>query len=212
MVSTLISLPNKRAEQPRTLTIPRVLIFYSICILSGWFVSLVLRLTGLTVYYDPLVRSGLYGVLLIPVAYAFDPRIFSKPYWKVSPRACVGIAIIALAQFIFESGAPLPPIDNYRIFEGILVAPFVEELLRAVMIRPLMERLGGPVGLAVTALLWAWLHDFFWIALAQQTILCLISVYTRRSLPSAIGAHLVMNLIAVWHIGWHTVTPLIHSF
>ncbi len=205
----LINFFGQRAQRLRTLTIPQVLIFYSICILSGWFVSVVLRLTGMRLY-DPLVRSGIYGVILIPVAYAFEPRIFSKEYWQVSSRAWVGIAIIALAQFIFESGVSLPPTDGYRKFEGVLIAPFVEELLRAVMICPLMARLGAPLGLVVTALLWTWPHDFFWIALAQQITLSLIFVYTRRSLPAVIAAHFVMNVIAAWHIGLRTVMPSIH--
>jgi membrane protease YdiL (CAAX protease family) len=195
------------ARASRPLTFAHVLAFYLVFVFSGWLVTLALRLIGLSALSDPTLETGLYALPLIPVAYKFDPRIFSKAYWKFPSRAWAGIGVIGLMQFIFESGKPLPPLDHYIVFGALFVAPCVEELARAVMITPLMERLGGPAGLVITALLWAWLHDFFWVALAQQVILSLIFVYTRRSLPSAIAAHTVMNVIAAYHIGLHTIIP-----
>ena len=192
-------LPDKRTHPPRTLTILQVLSFYSIFILTWWFAWLAFRHSALE---EIIFSTGVYGVLLIPVTYIFDSRVFSKEYWRFSRRGFLGIAVIATLQVIFESRASLPPSNSYAAFGAILIAPFVEELARAVMICPLMIRLGAPVGLAVTALLWAWPHDFFWLALVQQSVLCLIFVYTRRSLPSVIAAHFTMNVIAVWHIGW----------
>ena len=197
----MIRSSDKGPQRSRTLTILQVCIFYSICILSALFVSWLLRLTGLTMLYDPIVCSGIYMLLLIPVAYTYDPKIFSKGYWNISRRAWVGIGIIAAMQLLFESGTRLPPLAACRMFAALLIAPFVEEFARAVMICPLMARLGSPAGLALTALLWAWPHDFFWLALTQQSILCLIFVYTRKSLPAVIAAHLIMNVIAAWHIG-----------
>jgi hypothetical protein len=191
-------LPDNRTRPLRTLTIPQVLVFYSIFILTWWFAWLVFRRSALE---EIIFGSGLYGVLLIPVAYIFDSRVFSQEYWRFSQRGFLGIAVIATLQVIFESCASLPPTNSYAAFGAIVIAPFVEEFARAVMICPLMARLGSPAGLAVTALLWAWPHDFFWIALAQQSILCLIFVYTRKSLPAVIAAHFAMNVIATWHIG-----------
>jgi hypothetical protein len=197
----MIRSSDKGHQQWRTLTILQVFIFYSICILSAWFVSWLLMLTGLTMLYEPIVCSGFYALLLIPVAYTYDPRIFAKGYWNISRRAWVGIGMIAVMQLLFESGNRLPPVADCREFAALLIAPFVEEFARAVMICPLMARLGSPAGLALTALLWAWPHDFFWLALTQQSILCLIFVCTRKSLPAVIAAHLIMNVIAIWHIG-----------
>jgi membrane protease YdiL (CAAX protease family) len=41
--------------------------------------------------------------------------------------------------------------------------------------------------------------------LVQQLILSLTFVYTRKSLPAAIAAHMVMNVIVAWHIGFRTI-------
>lgn len=74
---------------------------------------------------------------------------------------------------------------------------------RSVVICALIKRLG----LVINALLWASAHDFFWMELVQQRILSPIFVYTRKSLPSAIAAHTVMDVIAAWDIGLRTVIP-----
>ena len=194
------------SEQPgvrlRPLTLAKVAIFYAIVILLGWLVACILTVTGLSELYGLVVSAGLYGFLLVPIAYAFDQKLFSRAYWKISPRAFVGIAVIGFVQFLINKFGPQSgPTDPYRAFEAILVAPFVEELLRAVTICPLMARLGNTAGLVVTVLLWAWPHSLFWVALVQQSILSFIFVYSRNSLPATIGAHLAMNLIVLQHAG-----------
>jgi membrane protease YdiL (CAAX protease family) len=198
---------SERGEPPRTLTVLQVLAFYLIVLLSAWLVSSLLSLENLSPLYNPIVNTGLYGLLLIPIAYKFDSRIFSKAYWAFPSRAWVGIGLIAVAQLLINFRVPRVPINHHRAIEAVLIAPFVEEVLRAVTICPLMQRLGGPAGLLVTALMWTWPHDFFWIALVQQTILSLIFVYTRKSLPATIAAHTVMNVIAVSQVGLRTLIP-----
>jgi membrane protease YdiL (CAAX protease family) len=187
------------------LSLRQVLFFYLFVLFLSLFISLLLRLAGWSALESRIVDSGLYGLLLIPVAYKLDSRIFSRPYWRYPSRAWVGVGIIVLVQLAIDSIHPVAPIGAYRRFSAVLTAPFAEESARAVVIRPLMARLGGATGLVITALMWALMHQYFWIAICQQLILSLIFVYTRRSLSSCVVAHTAMNIIAAWNISFQTI-------
>ena len=160
-----------------------------------------LGFAGLAFLVVPVVKTGICLLPSIPVAGLFEPRIFSKACWHISRKVYVGIAVVALVQIISESLSVLPPVEIHRAFGAIMIAPLVEELWRAAIILPILEAFGVPAGVALTALLWALPHPYFWTALIQQTILCLIFIRTNRSLPATISAHFVINVIAVFHIG-----------
>jgi hypothetical protein len=192
-------------------TLLQVFLFCGALIVLGWIVVSVMALTVHTGIYDFVANTGLYGLLFIPLACAFDPRILSKAYWNFPKVGWVGVGAIILSQIAIEYFNPHPPVGHFRMVGGLLIGPLVEESVRAVMIRPLTHRLGVPFAVILTAVYWASLHTFFWTALIQQVILSLIFVYTRRSLSCAIVAHLGANLIAVWNplfqfilaTGWH---------
>lgn len=192
-------------QSNRELTLLQVLVFYLFIMFLGPFLAWISSITGLLSLDGLVVRSGLYSCLLIPVAYKLDSRIFSKEYWTFPRLAWAGIGVVVVAQLAFESTSHLPPLGLSRILASILVGPMAEECARAVMICPLVKHLGAPTGIIVTALFWAWLHPFFWTALAQQIILSTIFVYTCKSLFSSIAAHTAMNVIAAWHISFRGV-------
>ncbi len=196
----------EQVKEPQERSLFLVFALYAALFLVGGAVVAALKLAGLAREYDLAVTTGIYGLLFIPLAYKFDPRIFSRAYWVFPKSAWLGIGIIIVAQLIFESDAAPTPVSRYRFFGAILTAPIVEEALRAVMIVPLMKALGNHAGLIITALLWAWLHDFFWIALSQQIMLSLLFVYTHKSLSAAIAGHTAMNAIAMLHISFSTVS------
>jgi membrane protease YdiL (CAAX protease family) len=187
------------------LSLRQVFFFYLFVLFLILPISLLLRQAGWSALESRIVDSGLYGLLLIPVAYKLDSRIFSRPYWRYPSRAWVGVGIIILVQLVIDTVHPVAPIGVYRRFSALLAAPIAEESARAVVIRPLTERLGATVGLIITALMWAVMHQYFWVAVCQQLILSLIFVYTRRSLSSCIVAHTAMNIIAAWNISFQTV-------
>ena len=155
------------------------------------------------------VDGGLYGILLIPLAYAFDRKISSREYWHFPASGWIGVIILAALQIMIMSGRD-SEVEYYRAIGSLLFAPFVEELARAVMVSPLTIRFGSFWAIAITSVLWAAAHNLFWTALVQQTVLTTIFILTRKSLPSSITAHLVMNLIVVAYPRMHALFP--HAF
>jgi membrane protease YdiL (CAAX protease family) len=147
-----------------------------------------------------IAKSGFLVHLIWAVLIcAFDRSVFSPAYWHVRFRHTewAWVVLLAVFQLIVMATSSTPQPTLYYAISALALAPVVEELARAVMIVPLTERLGPLWGTVITSLLWALAHDLFWLALAQQIILCLIFLRTRRSLPVAILAHFLMNLIAV---------------
>jgi membrane protease YdiL (CAAX protease family) len=193
----------------RALTLGQVLVFYLICIFLGPILWQMMGWVGLDRFRPAVVDGGLYGILLIPLAYAFDRKIFSREYWHFPASGWIGVIILAVLQIMMMSGRD-SEVEYYRAIGAVLVAPIVEELARAVMVSPLTIRLGSFWAIAITSALWAAAHNLFWIALVQQTVLTSIFVLTRKSLPSSITAHLVMNLIAVAYPRMHALFP--HAF
>jgi membrane protease YdiL (CAAX protease family) len=176
------------------LTVGQVLAFYCICVFSIAALWKILGAIGLS------QLTGLFSAPLITsFVYFFDPRIFSRTYWHFQFPASEWIGVVTLALFqvlaMTLSDLPLPP--KYPALFAIFLAPVVEELARAVMISPLASRLGVFWSVTITSILWAVAHDLFWLALVQQLALSIIFVRTRKSLPAAITAHFVMNVIAV---------------
>jgi hypothetical protein len=187
-------------------TLVEVFVFYLICILLGPVLGLMMGWVGLARLVPAVVDSSFYLVLFIPLAYAFDRDIFSKEYWHFPARGWIGTIVLALVQIMIMSGDDTK-LTRYRAIGAILVAPFAEEVARAVMMSPLTIRFGTFWSVAITSALWAAAHQSFWIPLVQQTVLSTIFVLTRKSLPSSITAHLVMNLIAVGYPQMHALFP-----
>jgi hypothetical protein len=167
--------------------------------LSGFaFLALVERLSSQP-FQVPLLESGLYDALFVSIAYLFNKGLLCTEWWKVRPNWWIGIVLgITIQVPISYAFRALPRPTSVAVIVGtVLVAPFFEELIRAVMIAPLMERWGHVWAIAIAAPLWACIHEHFWIALIQQSALSAIFVFSRKSLPSVIAAHVVMNLAAV---------------
>ena len=146
------------------------------------------------------IDSGLWEVLLIPIAYAFDPAIFSREYWRVSPRIWISSRawIVLAALLIFQITQTIHDPARMSPFDALIVVtvvPFVEELNRSVSMRSLWPRTGVVLATILTTLMWAFFHSYFWIAVVQQLLLTLIFVRTRGSLPATTSAHALMNAI-----------------
>jgi membrane protease YdiL (CAAX protease family) len=147
------------------------------------------------------VDAQLYFLLFIPLAYLADRRVFSSELWTATPAIFAFVPVAAVAQLVAESTLPpMQPANSYDMIAAILLAPFVEELVRAVMMLAFTEKLGTIFAVVLTASLTAAFHAFFWIALLTQTILCIVFVKSRRSLPTVMASHLAINVIAVLQV------------
>ncbi|MBI3474512.1 MAG: CPBP family intramembrane metalloprotease [Acidobacteria bacterium] len=182
--------------QPRP-SITRVIVFFVAFVFSGEVVSALLGWLGLSDFNGPIVESGAYAFLLLPLVYWADPRVFTKELWRLPIHAWAGVVALAVLQVFINSIGPNPSLTKYRIFSAILVAPIIEEMARAAMQCTLLQRIGVFWAVVTTATLWATAHAHFWIALPQQLALSVIFVSCRKSLPATIIAHLVMNILAI---------------
>lgn len=176
-----------------------LLLFFGLGV-GGASCSYVLELLHAPSSFNVIVDAQLYFLLFIPLAYLADKRVFSSELWTARRAMWVPVATMVVIQICIESVEPLPRTDVYRMFAAIALAPFVEELVRAVMMLAFTERFGVVSSIALTAFLTATAHAYFWTALFQQTLLSIIFWKSRRSLPAVMAAHLAMNLIAAWHV------------
>ena len=189
-------------DRSQTRTLAQLLVFYLVIIFVGSTITVVLGQASAPSVREWIVDTDLFSLLFVPLCYWFDSRIFSGPYWQYSFLVWLGIIVIVPTQFLIDAlNRSAAPIGRYDVVGILFVAPFVEELARAVSIRPLMEKLGPIPGILVCSLMWALLHHLFWVALLQQFILTVLFVYSRKSLPSAIAVHFMMNLVAVCQFG-----------
>jgi len=176
----------------------RGLLLFLVFYLSGFVFRSVLEHFRLQQFEMPLLETGFYDVLFVPLAYMFSDRLFCLEYWEIRSNWWIGVVVCVAIQIpISYSFRTLPRPPVAVMVGSVLVAPFVEELIRAAMMRPLIARYGDVWAIALTGFLWACIHEHFWIALVQQCALSAVFIYSRKSLPSAIAAHVVMNLAAV---------------
>jgi membrane protease YdiL (CAAX protease family) len=157
----------------------------------------------------PVVGSGaLDHLLALALVYPFAPMIFSRKYfhWDVPLHKCLWIVALPAikAGSMAIMGSVVPSFSRLELGVILALAPTTEELARAVLIVPLADRLGAFWGVAITSVFYAMLHAWFWPNLFYQAGLSIIFLGTRRSLPAAMTAHFLVNLVVVLY-------PLAHS-
>lgn len=180
--------------------VTRAIVLFFALGMGGASCSYVLQTLHAPSTLNVIVDAQLYFLLFVPLAYFTDKRIFSRELWTAPRAMWVPVVIMLLIQISIESMEPLPPVDRYRAFSAVFLAPIVEELVRAVMMLAFTEKFGTVLSIGLIAFLTATAHAYFWTALFQQVVLCIFFWKSRRSLPTTMASHLAMNLIAVFHI------------
>jgi membrane protease YdiL (CAAX protease family) len=180
--------------------------FFIMCILMGELLSRIGSWEGFEAV-KPVVDSGLYEILFVPAAYIFDRKVFSSDSWHFNSKIWTGVGAIAVIQLAILSGDRTPPLPVFYTVMAITVTPISEEIVRAVMMRGLMPRLGLALSILITVVLTALVHPLFWVAVAQQLALTAIFVRGKGSIPSTIAAHGVLNLTAAAYPYFHAHLP-----
>ena len=93
---------------------------------------------------------------------------------------------------------PGQPWASSAAIASILLAPLIEEIERVVVLVRFVDRFGVAVGIGVTSLLQAVLHEHIGVAIVQQTFLSFVLWKTSRSLPTTMLAHAAINAVAIY--------------
>jgi membrane protease YdiL (CAAX protease family) len=151
-------------------------------------------------YYD----SPAAVLLVIAIVFWKNSRLLNLSRWR--PRWIDTAAGIGAGAFIaLFLWAALPSFASnlsefhlpWSAFVPIVcAAPVMEEILfRGIVLQSFLSNLPLLAAVALTAVLAGSMHQSFWMVLPIQTILSLLYVAFRSSLPASIAAHVTNNLI-----------------
>ena len=194
-VSTLRGADTARQQALSPLA---VIVFFALAVGSGYLSVYLLKISGLSRFLPLVTQVGLYKVVFVlPLSYAFSRRVFTKSYWHL-PRntwkwTCALVAVRAILIFAF----PEPVMTKLLAFQAIMIAPPIEEIVRAVMIFPLIDRWGPFWGIVVTTVLTSLAHPSPSRVLVVTFALSLMLVYTNKSIAATALAHFLMNVMTV---------------
>ena len=202
MAATLRSGRDMEGAQP--LTTPAVSLFFVLAVWQTWLALIVLELFGLQSWELFIIETGFLQTVTIPfLVYMFSPEVFTRRYWRLPRTAWKSVAVAFALQVanvcIPPHGGPCP---KYRIVAVLVLAPVGEEIMRAVMLPPLVARWGTVLGVGLVSAVTAGVHDYSFIrAVGPQVVLSIIFIKNDRSITTSAISHFVMNLIGVVHSG-----------
>lgn len=152
-------------------------------------------------YLTPMVVGSGFAtcLLVIPLAYTYYPQVFTKRFWHFPGNSAKWILSLAVLHFLLLplGGPPPGPIPKWYALGSIVLAPLVEEVVRAVLISPLIERWGTFWGVAITGTLTSLVHPVPLLVVIPVFAQTIMFVATDRSIPATALAHSVMNGIVV---------------
>ncbi len=173
--------------------------YFAFIVCSGSLTAYLLGRLGLGRFEPAIVEAGIYSpFVFLPLSYAFYPEVFSPQYWRFPKNIWKWLTIPTVLQAIILI---VPPGQNAlttaQAISMIAFAPILEEIIRAVMISALIQRWGPLWTIVFVSILTALVHPSPALALAQQFALSIIFVKTNKSIPGAVLAHLIINVMAV---------------
>jgi CAAX prenyl protease-like protein len=194
---------KKRADSSARRPLWQIGLLFLLLYYLGGTISLGLGALKSDHLQGPVVDSGLYLLFFLPIIYWMDVTLFRAVCWAFPRTTWLGIAAMVLLQCIIEYtlGSEDFSISSFRFYQALIFSPLIEELLRAAMIHPLIQRGYLYSAIFATSLLFALAHAHFWIAFMQCIALALILIKTDYSILAAIAAHFSMNLtsLLIWH-------------
>jgi hypothetical protein len=182
---TLVASQATKAE-PHRYRVPTpagALAFFGLTVLLAHLVPRVFQVLKLE-HAEPIMLGTLIysAFIVLPLAYAFYPQIFTRRYWHFPGSAWKWIAAFAVVRvFGVAFGSHRPSIPATVAFGVVFISPIIEEIVRAVMMCPLMDRWGTFLGMAVTSALTALVHPQPLRALIPTVALSICSL--RRGGP-----------------------------
>jgi len=139
------------------------------------------------------LHAGAYAPLLyLPLSYLFLPGVFNREYFRVAPGfwkwIIAGSALTAIELVLTQDAAPMA-----NAIEGLLFAPILEEIMRAVIMIPVIDAWGNTLSIVFATALMAALHPFPMYAILGQLLLSITFIYSRKSIATASLTHLAIN-------------------
>jgi hypothetical protein len=181
------------------------LVFFGFVVVSMRLIEPVLETLNWGRWADVVLQAHGYAIFIyLPLAYAFSPQVFTQRYWRIPRNSWKWIgAVVLLNLFLFTLGGPHPARIPIPVALGmIFVAPPLEEIIKAVMICPLIDRWGVFWGVVVTGILTTIVHPAPLLVVAEVFALTIMFVATGRSILATTVAHAMANaaLVVVGYI------------
>jgi membrane protease YdiL (CAAX protease family) len=133
------------------------------------------------------------------LSYLFSPQVFTRSYWRFPSSAWkwVGALVALQALTIALPPGKEPPIYKWEAVIDIVFSPPLEEVMRAVMVPPLIERWGLFLAIASTSIVTGILHSAPISSIVAEAALSIVFVRTNRSIPANVLAHVLINVLTV---------------
>lgn len=192
------------ATETQFLGTPLVLLFFFLAFWHGYLVVWALKVLKLERLRSIVFDTGLSSAVIVPfLAFAFSPQVFKARYWRIPRKAWKGVlAVVALQMFLIYIDPHGHTITIQHAVAALVFAPLLEEIIRAVLLPPLMARWGTIIGIVGVTALTAFVHNYgFARAAVYQLALTIIFVKNDRSIPATAISHFVMNAIGVASLG-----------
>jgi len=184
---------------PKVLSPIAAICFLFLAVSTGDFATYLLKVAGLARLKPIVVDAGLYKLIFVfPLSLLFSRDLFDKSFWIFRKGSWKWICGLATVEGIVLLIPPVQPaVSALFAFHTIIVAPPVEEIVRTVVMRPLVSRWGDFWGIVVTSGLTALMHPAPKLVIVQAFALSIMLLYTKYSITSTALAHSLMNAICV---------------
>ena len=189
---------TKESRQQRKLGPFGAIVFFVLVVLLTRGMAALVHALGLE-KLSIMTEPGFAQLPIVPLAYAFYPQAFSKRFWHL-PRNTwdwlFGLAVLETIGLLI--GYSAASVSRRVAFGTVLLGPLLEEIARAVLLSPILERWGRLWAIVITSVLTALAHpDPVHVALLV-TLLTIMFVSTDRSIPATTLGHVLMNAFVVF--------------
>lgn len=176
------------------------LVFFALVVGSSHLVAWLLLTVGHLGGLSEIIAGTICTAFpILTLAYAFYPQVFTKRFWRIPRNAwtwLVGLAALEAVGFMFGRPyyAPFPKLVALTV---IFVSPPLEEIVRAVLLSPLLERWGKTWAIAITTVLTAVVHPEPLRMVVPMFLQTMMFVSTNRSIAATTLGHSLMNAFVV---------------
>lgn len=142
------------------------------------------------------LESEFQQLLVLPLAVAFFPQVFQRRFWHFPRKTwnwMVGIAVIYAIGAII--GHPGTPVSARLTLWVVLAGPVLEEIARAVLVVPFLNRFGGFWAILVGTALTMLMHNDPLGVFVPMLLLTMMFVSTNCSITATAFGHAFINLI-----------------
>jgi len=146
--------------------------------------------------------TGIAELVILPLAYLFNPHIFSREFWHLGRNTwnwLLGLALLIAIGLIFRrSHTPWPIQDAVG---AVFLGSPLEEIVRAILILPVLRSWGKPWAIIIAVLATSIVHPDPLAAFIPQLFLTLMFVNTGNSILSSSIGHALLNVAVVLSAG-----------